>query len=88
MEAQIAPLLAPVIPVCGDIAPDAAILARAGRQKDRVKLCMRSTADFLVRPEFQAPAGLRPVQMKGFNHMDFFVGSQDWHTAGLLVPEC
>ena len=86
---DIAPLLKQVIPVCGDIAPDSRVLARAARHKDRVKLCMKSTGDFLVLPEFQSPEGVKPVRMNGFNHMDFFVGSDEQVSkTATLIKEC
>ena len=86
---DLAPLLSPVIPVCGDIGAESRVLARAARLKDRVKLCLKSTDDFLVLPECQTPEGIKPVAMKGFNHMDFFVGSpaQVKRTA-TLIKEC
>lgn len=86
---DIAPLLKPVFPFYGDIAAESRVLARAARHKDRVKLCLESTDDFLVQPGRQTPAGMQPVLMNGFNHMDFFVGSpaQVKETA-TLIREC
>lgn len=75
MGVDFAPFLKPVIPVCGDMVADSRVLARAARHRDRVKLCLESTEDFLVQPEGQTPGGVKPVLMKGFNHMDFFVGT-------------
>jgi pimeloyl-ACP methyl ester carboxylesterase len=74
---DVAAPLAPVIPACRDIHPEASVLARVDRQRAHLKLALMARDDFLVPPNQQAPLGVRPVRMEGFQHMDFLVGSPE-----------
>jgi len=77
------------VPCCKDIKPGAAILDRIALKKDWVKLSLQSAGDFLVPPENQYPDGITPVPMKGFNHMDFYVGGDEKVTlTANKIKEC
>jgi pimeloyl-ACP methyl ester carboxylesterase len=70
-------LARPLVPVCRDISPGAGILDRIAQKKGLVRLCMLSGADFLVPFESQSLDGMKTVMMDGFQHMDFFVGTDE-----------
>lgn len=65
------------VPCCKDIKPGAAILERIAKQKHWIRLSLQSAGDFLVPPENQAPDGITPVPLAGFQHMDFYVGGDE-----------
>ena len=74
--AALARLLRRIVPACRDIMPESPEIERLKPYTWLVDCRYCSTADLLV-PRQMEPDGDRAIAMEGFQHMDFYVGSEE-----------
>ena len=73
--ASLARLLRRFVPACRDIMPESQEIERLKASTWLVDCRYCSTADLLV-PRQMEPDGDRAIAMEGFQHMDFYVGTE------------